>query len=81
MNRKTTMQEHLLLHGRFFHWLRKPPALPVEVPRKKALASSPEQSELRIAIHQFRLNLIKTTDVRLRAVEHLMQVKDNSAHL
>ena len=28
-----------------FYWLRKPPALPVEVSRKKALASSIEQSE------------------------------------
>jgi hypothetical protein len=53
----------------------------VEVPRKKALASSTERSELRIAIQQFRLHLIKTADARLRAAEHLMQVKDNSAHL
>ena len=30
--------------------LRKPPALPVEVPRKKALASSFERSELLIAM-------------------------------
>ena len=29
-----------------FLWVRKPPALPVEVPRKKALASSNERSEL-----------------------------------
>jgi len=28
-----------------FCWLRKPPALPVEVSRKKALASSIERSE------------------------------------
>ena len=28
------------------HWLGKPPAMPVEVPRKKALASSIERSEL-----------------------------------
>ena len=55
--------------------------MPVEVPRKKALASSTERSELRIAIQQFRLHLIKTADARLRAAEHLMQVKDNSAHL
>ena len=27
-------------------WIGKPPALPVEVPRKKALASSNERSEL-----------------------------------
>ena len=32
-----------------FLWLRKPLALPVEVPRKRALASSIERSELRIA--------------------------------
>ena len=33
-----------------FLLLRKPPALPVEVPRKKALASSFERSELLIAM-------------------------------
>ena len=31
---------------RLFYWLGKPPAMPVEVPRKKALASSIERSEL-----------------------------------
>jgi len=34
------------LHRRTFHWLGKPPAMPVEVSRKKALASSIERSEL-----------------------------------
>ena len=33
-----------------FWLLRKPQALPVEVPRKKALASSIERSELLIAM-------------------------------
>ena len=32
--------------GSAFYWVRKPPAWPVEVSRKKALASSCERSEL-----------------------------------
>ena len=66
---------------RAFYWLRKPPAMPVEVSRKRALASSIERSELRITTQQIRMHSIKTVDARLRAAEHLMQVKDNSAHL
>ena len=37
---------------RAFYWVGKPPALPVEVPRKKALASSIERSELLTANYQ-----------------------------
>ena len=32
--------------GAVVYWVRKPPALPVEVSRKKALALSNERSEL-----------------------------------
>ena len=35
-----------VLAAQGFYWLGKPPAVPVEVPRKKALASSTERSEL-----------------------------------
>ena len=66
---------------RFFLWLRKPPAMPVEVSRKKALASSIERSESRITIKQIRMHSIKTADARLRAAGHLMQVKNHSVHL
>ena len=41
-----------LLEGRRFSWVGKPPAVPVEVPRKKALASSIERSELLTANYQ-----------------------------
>ena len=34
------------------YWIGKPPAQPVEVPRKKALASSIERSELLTANYQ-----------------------------
>ena len=64
-----------------FCWLRKPPAMPVEVSRKKALASSIERSESRITIKQIRMPSIKTADARLRAAGHLMQVKNHSVHL
>lgn len=64
-----------------FYWLRKPPAMPVEVPRKKALASSIERSELGITIQQIRMHSTKTTNARLRAAEHLMQAKNHSVHL
>ena len=63
------------------HWLRKPPAMPVEVFRKKALASSIERSESRITIQKIRMHSIKTADARLRAAGHLMQVKNHSVHL
>ena len=53
----------------FSYWLRKPPAMPVEVSRKKALASSIEGSESRITIQKIRMHTIKTADVRLRAAE------------
>ena len=52
--------------------LRKPPAMPVEVSRKKALASSIERSESRITTQQIRIHPIETADAHLRAAEHLM---------
>ena len=55
--------------------------MPVEVSRKKALASSVEGSELRITIQKIRMHSIKTADARLQATEHLMRVKANSVHL
>ena len=64
-----------------FCWLRKPPAMPVEVSRKKALASSIERSESRITIKQIRMHSIKAADARLRAAGHLMLVKNHSVHL
>ena len=51
---------------RIFHWIGKPPALPVEVPRKKALASSNERSELLTANYQGRKTYVRTADARLR---------------
>ena len=39
--------------------------MPVEVSRKKALASSIERSESRITVQQIRMNSIKTADARL----------------
>ena len=62
-------------------WLRKLPAMPVEVSRKKALASSIERSESRTTIKQIRMHSIKTANARLRAAGHLMQVKNHSVHL
>ena len=55
--------------------------MPVEVSRKKALASSIERSESRITIQKIRMHSIKTADARLRAAGHLMQVKNHSVHL
>ena len=55
--------------------------MPVEVSRKKALASSIERSESRITIKQIRMHSIKAADARLRAAGHLMLVKNHSVHL
>ena len=52
----------------FFCWLRKPPAMPVEVFRKRALASSIERSESGITIRPIHIHPIKTANARLRAV-------------
>ena len=57
------------------HWIGKPPALPVEVPRKKALASSNERSELLTANYQGRKTYVRTADARLRAAGQVMRVK------
>ena len=76
-----TMPTELPSMMEVLHWLRKPPAMPVEVSRKKALASSIERSESRITIQRIRMHSIKTADARLRAAEHLMQVKNHSVHL
>ena len=45
----------------------KPPALPVEVPGKKALASSIERSELLTASYQEQKTAVRTEIARLRA--------------
>jgi len=58
-----------------FYWIGKPPALPVEVPRKKALASSNERSELLTANYQGRKTYVRTADARLRAAGQVMRVK------
>ena len=61
--------------GVYFHWIGKPPALPVEAPRKKALASSIERSELLTANYQGRKTYVRTADARLRAAGQVMRVK------
>jgi len=52
-----------------FYWLRKPLAMPVEIPCKKALASGIERSKPGITIRQIRMHSIKTANGRLRATE------------
>jgi len=52
----------------------QPADMPVEVSRKKALATSIERSESGITIQQIHMHSIKTADVRLQAVEYLMRV-------
>ena len=47
--------------------------MPVEVSRKKALASSIERSELRITIQKIRMHSIKTADARLRVAVRVMR--------
>ena len=81
MENAPTLAKSMKISLNNFHWLRKPPAMPVEVSRKKALASSIERSESRITIQRIRMHSIKTADARLRAAEHLMQVKNHSVHL
>ena len=49
---RTARRKRHIACGELFHWGGKPPALPVEVPRKKALASSIERSELLTANYQ-----------------------------
>ena len=50
----------------------KPKALPVEVPRKKALASRIERSELLTVSYQERKVAVRTEIARLRAVGQVM---------
>ena len=59
----------------FSFWIGKPPALPVEEPRKKALASSNERSELVTANYQGRKTYVRTAVARLRAAGQVMRVK------
>ena len=47
--------------------------MPVEVSRKKALASSIEGSESRITIQKIRMHTIKTADARLRVAVRVMR--------
>ena len=47
-----TLRAGFSQRNRLLFWVGKPPALPVEVPRKKALASSIERSELLTANYQ-----------------------------
>ena len=49
---KSARRKRYIACDELFHWVGKPPALPVEVPRKKALASSIERSELLTANYQ-----------------------------
>ena len=57
------------------HWIRKPPALPVEVARRKALALSIERSEQQIEALIKELATSRTLITRLRAVGQKMQAK------
>ena len=68
-------------HSDFLLGLREPPALPVEAPCKKALASSIEQSEKRTTTLLLLRNYHLINNARLRAVGQVMQVVDFSVPL